>query len=58
MRYHSLSLTPVDPRGDATVPADLRANEGVAVARRHPDLTAVHAVVAVEAREGQGDPAT
>jgi len=40
------------PRGDATVSADLRANGGVAVARKHTSLTAVRAVVAVEAEEG------
>jgi hypothetical protein len=36
----------------ATVLADLHANGGVAVARKHPELSSVHAVVAVEAGEG------
>jgi hypothetical protein len=58
MHYRSLSSTPIDPCDDATVPADLRANGGVAVAGKHLDLTSVHAVVAVEAGEGRGDLAT
>ena len=41
-----------NPRGDATSLAGLCANEGVAVAEKHPKLTAVRAMVAVEAGEG------
>ena len=41
-----------NPRGGATGPVGLHANRGVAVVEKHPKLTAVHAVVAVEAGEG------
>jgi hypothetical protein len=58
MRYHSLSLTRADPHSGATVPADLRANGGVAVAGKHLELTSVLVVVAIEAEEGRDDPAT
>jgi hypothetical protein len=39
----------VEPRCGATVSADLHANGGVAVVGKHPELTSVHAMVAVEA---------
>jgi hypothetical protein len=41
-----------EPCGSATILADLHADGGVAVARKHLALTTVHAVVAVEVGEG------
>ena len=41
-----------NPRGGATGPAGLRANGGLAVAEKHPELTAVYTMVAVEVGEG------
>ena len=41
-----------NPNGGTTTPVDLHANGGVAVAEKHPKLTMVRAVVAVEVGEG------
>jgi hypothetical protein len=58
MRYRSLPPTPVNSHGGATALVDLRANEGVAVARKHLELTTVLAVVVVEAERCRGGLAT
>jgi hypothetical protein len=41
-----------EPCDSAIVPVDLHVNGGVAVAGKHPALTAVRVVVAIEAEEG------
>jgi hypothetical protein len=54
MRYHSLSPTPADPCGGATAPADIRANEGVAMGGKHLELTLVLVVVKIEVGKSWG----